>query len=137
MNTNPIFIVSEDKDDWEFMQEAWEQLNYSNALKFFENGEDMYDYMKQEKVVPFIIISDVKMPKMNGFDLKKKLHDDPDLTYPSIPFVLFSDSASRGQIEKSYDLGINGFFVKDTSIEGLKKTLVDIIEYWGRSETPS
>ena len=137
MNTEPILIVDGDKDEWEFLQDAWEGLEYSNKLIFFSDAEELLSYLKKEKIIPFLIICDVNLHKMNGFELKKKLLEDNLINYKSIPFVFFSNTATKAQIEKSYDLGSNGFFIKGKSMEEIKNTLIDIVNYWERSKTPN
>ena len=137
MNTEPILIVDGDKDEWEFLQDAWEGLEYPNQLIFFSDAEEVLSYLKKEKIIPFLIICDVNLHKMNGFELKKKLVEDNLVNYKSIPFVFFSNTATKAQIEKSYDLGSNGFFIKGKNIEEIKNTLVDIVNYWERSKTPN
>ncbi|HLL44081.1 MAG TPA: response regulator [Segetibacter sp.] len=137
MNTEPILIVDGDKDEWEFLQNAWEGLEYPNQLIFFSDAEEVLNYLKKEKIIPFLIICDVNLHKMNGFELKKKLLEDNLINYKSIPFVFFSNTATKAQIEKSYELGTNGFFIKGKNIEEIKNTLIDIVNYWARSKTPN
>ena len=137
MNTEPILIVDGDKDKWEFLQNAWEGLEYPNQLIFFSDAEEVLSYLKKEKIIPFLIICDVNLHKMNGFELKKKLLEDNLINYKSIPFVFFSNTATKAQIEKSYELGTNGFFIKGKNIEEIKNTLIDIVNYWARSKTPN
>ena len=137
MNTEPILIVDGDKDEWEFLQNAWEGLEYPNQLIFFSDAEEVLSYLKKEKIIPFLIICDVNLHKMNGFELKKKLREDNLINYKSIPFVFFSNTATKAQIEKSYELGTNGFFIKGKNIEEIKNTLIDIVNYWARSKTPN
>lgn len=136
MNTGPILIVNDDLDDQDFFKEAWKELEFTNQLKFFTNAEELLNYLKQEKTIPFLIISDLYLHDMNGFELKKKLLEDSYLNYRTIPFVFFSDTASNAQIEKSYDLGSHGFFIKEKNIKEIKNTLADIVKYWQKSKTP-
>jgi len=136
MNTAPILIVDDDLDDHEFLQEAWEELEFTNELIFFSNAEEVLNYLKQEVTVPFLVISDVNLPKMNGFELKKKLLEDDSVNYKTVPFVFFSNTATNTQIEKSYDLGGNGFFIKGQNMLEIKKTLTDIVNYWQKSKAP-
>lgn len=136
MNTEPIFIVDDDKDEWEFLQDAWDELEFTNELKFFSSAEDVLHHLKHEKVIPFLIISDVKLNRMSGFDLKKKILEDSSINYKSVPFIFFSNSATTSQIEKSYDLGSNGFFIKGQNIQEIKNTLRDIVNYWQKSKVP-
>lgn len=136
MNTAPILIVDGDKDEWEFLQDAWKELEYTNQLIFFSDAEEVLNYMKKEKTVPFLIICEVNLYKMNGFELKKKLLEDNLINYKSIPFVFFSNTATKAQIEKSYDLGSNGFFIKGKNMQEIKSNLIDIVNYWEKSKTP-
>lgn len=136
MNTAPILIVDGDKDEWEFLQDAWEELEYTNQLIFFSDAEEVTNYLKKEKTIPFLIICDVNLHKMNGFELKKNLLEDNLINYKSIPFVFFSNTATKAQIEKSFDLGSSGFFIKGKNMQEIKNTLIDIVNYWKRSKTP-
>lgn len=136
MNTEPILIVEDDLDDQEFMQEAWSELEFTNQLIFFKTGTELINYLTQEKTVPFLIISDVNLHKMDGFELKKKLLEDNVLNHKSVPFVFFSNTASDTQIKKSYDLGSHGFFIKGTNIKEIKNTFTDIVNYWQNSKAP-
>ncbi len=136
MNTAPIIIVDDDLDDQEFLQEAWKELYYKNPLLFFTHAEDVLNYFKQEKIIPFLIISNVNLHKMDGFELKKKLLEDNAVRYKSIPFVFFSDTATNKQVQKSFDLGSNGFFIKGRNIAEIKEMFVNIIEYWQKSKAP-
>lgn len=73
---------------------------------------------------------------MDGFELKKHLYEDDLLNYKSIPFVFWSSQASKEQIKKAYDLGGNGFFVKENTLNGLKTSLAEIMQYWLKSKVP-
>lgn len=132
----PIVIVDDDSDDREFLRDAWGELNITNKLIFFSNGQAVIEYLQSAEVTPFLIICDVNIPGMDGFELKAALLHDTSVNYKSIPFVYWSTVASEAQIRKAYDLGGNGFFVKDTSFDKLKESLREIIMYWKKSKTP-
>ncbi|WP_018613205.1 response regulator [Segetibacter koreensis] len=136
MNTQPILIIDDDLDDKEFIQEVWKELPYLNELMFFTHPQDVLILLKDEQIIPFLIISDINLPTMSGFEFKRKLLGDTALNYKSIPFVFFSGVASNEQIQKSYELGSNGFFVKNGSIAELKETFITIVEYWQKSKVP-
>jgi CheY-like chemotaxis protein len=137
MTDAPIIVVDDDNDDNDILQEAWNNLGFKNPLVFFDSGEKALEYLKTQNVVPFIILSDVNLPKMDGFELKEKLLENAELNYLSVPFIFWSTTASETQIKKSYDLGGNGFFLKGNDFEGIKQSLVDIVNYWKNSKTPS
>jgi CheY-like chemotaxis protein len=137
MNTAPVLIVSDDQDDKDLILEAWKELNYPNVLLFLKSGEEVIGYLEKEQPAPFLILCDVNLPRMDSFELKERILSNTRSNYKSIPFVFWSALASKAQIQKSYDLGGNGFFIKDQTFEGLKKSLVDIVEYWRKSLVPA
>lgn len=136
MNSEPVFIVDDDEDDLQFIKEVWKELNYENELIFFSDGEAVLKHLKTDATVPFLILCDVNIPCMDGFELKKHLYEDDLLNYKSIPFVFWSSQASKEQIKKAYDLGGNGFFVKENTLNGLKTSLAEIMQYWLKSKVP-
>ncbi len=136
MNTEPVLIVEDDSDDREFIEEAWKELNYPNKLLFFGNGEDVFRYLDTEETIPFLILCDVNLPKMNGFQLKEKLLHGEHTRYKSIPLIFWSTVVSNEQTQRAYDLGGNGFFVKENSFKGLKESLMHIVDYWSKSKVP-
>lgn len=136
MNDGPILIADDDTDDKEFLQEAWKELEFKNPLIFFSNGADVLSYFESGKTTPFLVLCDVNIPKMDGFELKEKIKENPGWNYKSIPFVFWSSQVSKKQIKKAYDLGVNGFFVKENNLEAIKQSLISIVTYWLKSVTP-
>ena len=136
MNEGPVFIVDNDQDDQEFIRSVWQELKYQNELLFFQRGEAVLRYLKTNAVVPFLIISDVNLPGKDGYELKKQVLDGNALYYKSVPFVFLSDKVSNEQIKKAYDLRVNGFFIKDNTLQELKSTFAAIVQYWMRSVVP-
>ena len=132
----PVIIVDDDSDDREFIVEAWDELNLKNDLIFVGEGAEVIDYLRSGKHSPFLIICDIYIPKMDGFQLKAALLKEHPTRYKSIPFVYWSSSASEAQIRKAYDLGCNGFFIKDSSMPSLKESLRNIVWYWRNSKIP-
>ena len=72
MNTNPVLVVEDDTDDHNFVRESWEELKYTNPLIFFTTGEEAMNYLKATTVSPFLILCDVNVRRMDGFELKAK-----------------------------------------------------------------
>jgi CheY-like chemotaxis protein len=136
MNDGPVYIADDDDDDREVIKELWKELGYKNELIFFSDGEAVLRRMKADSAVPFLILCDVNIPRMDGFELKKRIYEDDSIHYKSIPFIFWSSQASKEQIRKSYDLGGNGFFVKENTMSGLKASLTEIMQYWLKSKVP-
>src|SRR5688572_25373464 len=111
--TAPVFLVDDDLDNYEIMEVIFKELGYKNELIHFQNGEALLGYLKHVHSKPFLILCDVNIPIMDGFELKEKILEDGKLNYKSIPFIFLSTIASEAQIKKAYDLGGHGFFIKE------------------------
>ena len=136
MNNGPVLIVDDDSDDRQLLEDAWQEIGFPNELIFFNTGEEVLHHLHTEKSVPFLILCDVNIPRMDGFALKAKLLEDTTMNYKSIPFVFWSSEVSNKQIQQAYDLGVNGFFVKGNTFEEIKQSLQDIVNYWQKSKVP-
>lgn len=133
----PIIIIEDDLDDQEILTDIFHQLNYANQLIFFGDSEKALAYLIETEIEPFLVLSDINMPKLNGMELREKIHNNEDLRLKSIPYLFFSTSAEQQHVIDAYSRSIQGFFVKPSSYEKLKQTIVKIVEYWQECESPN
>ena len=82
-----------------------------------------------------MIITDLKMPKMNGFQLLQWVKEQPDCAM--IPIMILSSSRYPSDIAATFGLGVNGYFVKPATFEELVSLVKTIWEFWSRSELPT
>ncbi len=138
MNKNgPIIIIEDDIDDQDFLKEVFQKLKYPNELIFFSDGQAALDFLYSGKVVPFIILSDINLPKLSGFELRQKLKTDADLNTKCVPYLFFSTALNQRAVIDAYSMSVQGFFVKESSISELEKTITVIMEYWKRCAAPN
>ncbi|WP_309614737.1 response regulator [Flavobacterium sp.] len=138
MNKNgPIIVIEDDKDDQELMSEVFEELGYKNEILFFGDGEIALDHLINNRVEPFIVFSDINMPKLNGMELREKIHNNEDLNLKCTPYLFFSTSNEQQHIIDAYSKSVQGFFVKPNNYDDLRKTLKIIIEYWKACVSPN
>ncbi len=138
MNKNgPIVIIEDELGDQLILTEVFAELPYKNHLMFFNDGNLALEYLTETEVEPFLVLSDINMPKLNGMELRKKIHNNEDLRLKSIPYLFFSTSAEQKHVIDAYSRSIQGFFVKPGNYEKLKQTMVKIIEYWKECESPN
>lgn len=133
----PIIFIEDDLDDQEIMIEVFKELNYNNELLFFGDGELALNYLTATNVEPFIIFSDINMPKLTGMELRNKVHENEDLRLKSIPYLFFSTQAEQRDVVDAYSKSIQGFFVKPSSYDELKATIHSIVDYWQRCVSPN
>lgn len=138
MNKNgPVIIIEDDADDQEILKEIFEKLAYPNEVIFFADGEAALEYLNQPAVLPFLIVSDINMPKLSGFELRSKLKTDANLAIKCIPYLFFSTALNQDAVLDAYSMSVQGFFVKQASIAELEKTITVIMEYWKRCAAPN
>jgi CheY-like chemotaxis protein len=138
LNQNgPIIIIEDDIDDQEMLTEAFQNLNYPNELIFFSDGEKALEFISEGNVVPFIILSDINLPKLSGYELRQKLKTDANLALRCIPYLYFSTALNQKAVIDAYSLSVQGFFVKPNSMAELENTISVIMEYWKKCAAPN
>ena len=133
----PIIVIEDDEDDQEQLEVVFRQLAYNNEILFFSDGEKALAYISQEMVFPFLILSDINMPRLNGMELKKRIHTDAQLQIKCIPYLFFTTSASKKAVIDAYSMSAQGFFIKETYDKELLVTIRTIVEYWKRCYSPN
>ncbi|MGZ8522890.1 MAG: response regulator [Chitinophagaceae bacterium] len=135
--TGPIIIIEDDLDDQEILEGIFQKLKYKNKIVFFSDGEKALAYLNQATDLPFLILSDINMPRLNGMELRKKIHTDAELQIKCVPYLFFTTSANKNSVVDAYSMSAQGFFIKDNSESELEITIKIMVEYWQRCYSPS
>ena len=138
MNKNgPIVVIEDDADDQEVLVEIFKKLDYQNPIIYFSDGEEALTYLIDTKTKPFLILSDINMPKLSGFELRQKIHTNEDLNLKCIPYLFFTTTSNQKAVVDAYSQSVQGFFVKANNLGKLEHTIKTIIEYWRECEAPN
>jgi CheY-like chemotaxis protein len=138
MNRNgEIIVIEDDKEDQELFAEIFQDLKISNNILFFDNGQDALDYLQGPGIEPFLILSDINLPKLNGFELRERIFTNQELSKKCIPYIFFTTSASRESVINAYAFSAQGFFIKPTRFSELQDVITSIITYWKKCYSPS
>jgi CheY-like chemotaxis protein len=133
----PIIVIEDDQDDQEVFQEVFKDLGYKNEIIFFSDGEAALNYLQQNDVEPFILFSDINMPKLSGLELRNKVHENENLRIKTIPYLFFSTSAEQQHVVEAYSKSIQGFFIKPHGYAEIRDLMRSIIEYWQKCVSPN
>jgi len=133
----PIVVIEDDAEDQELLMEVFGKLNYQNKVLYFFDGQEALDYIENSDEMPFLILSDINMPKLNGFALREKLKTDAKLSNKCIPYLFFSTAVEQQAVINAYSQSVQGFFKKPNSLAELENTISLIIEYWRRCAAPN
>lgn len=138
MNKNgPVVVIEDDEDDKVMLEEIFATLNYKNKVVFFTDGNEALEYLNRTDISPFLILSDVNMPKINGFELRSKVHTNEQLSIKCIPYLFFTTSATKESVIDAYAISVQGFFVKPNTYQKLENTIKLIMDYWMVCIAPS
>src|SRR5689334_1452356 len=104
---------------------------------YFGEGNDALKYLNQSDVQPFLILSDINMPTIGGFELRNKIFTNQQLQTKCIPYLFFTTSANKKAVVDAYTMSVQGFFVKPNTMSGLENTIRKIVEYWQECIAPN
>ena len=135
--SGPIIVIEDDIDDQAVLVEIFKKLGYANKIVYFIDGNDALAYLNQTDVQPFLILSDINMPKINGFELRNKVFTNEQLQTKCIPYLFFTTGANKKAVIDAYAMSVQGFFIKPPSIQKLENTIKKIVEYWQECIAPS
>ncbi|HLL95344.1 MAG TPA: response regulator [Spirosoma sp.] len=133
----PIVIIEDDPDDQFLLDVIFQKLGYTNRVIYFFDGQQALDYLDETNDVPFLILSDIDLPILDGFALREKLHNDARLKLKCIPYLFFSTAIDQRTVIDAYSLSVQGFFIKPESITTLEETISTIIHYWKLCAAPN
>ncbi|MCE3282170.1 MAG: response regulator [Chitinophagaceae bacterium] len=133
----PVIVIEDDADDRMLLDEVFRKLDYDNRIIFFPDGQAALDFLNLTEITPFLILSDINLPKLDGFALRSKIRMDAQLQIKCIPYLFFSTSSSQKSVVDAYSLSVQGFFIKQNSMAEMEKTIQVIMEYWTRCVSPN
>jgi CheY-like chemotaxis protein len=133
----PIIIIEDDDDDQEMLNQAFLKLNVENEICFFNNGQTALDYLNRTDVIPFLILSDINMPVLDGFALRDKVKMDAKLQVKCIPYLFFTTASNHQVVIDAYSKSVQGFFIKPSSVSLLENTIRVMMEYWTLCASPN
>ena len=129
-----ILVVDDDASYKELVHRALEKL-LAKGIDYVElaNGKELLDYVLEKSARgevsrPDLILLDINMPVVNGFDALAELKGKADTR--DIPIVVFTTSDEASDIKKIYELGGNSFITKPTGFRALVDVMNGILSYW-------
>src|SRR5689334_178915 len=127
--SGPIIIVEDDSDDQDLLREVFEELKIPNLLRFFTSCMEAINYLLTTIENPFLIISDINLPTMNGFDFKVSINENELLRRKNIPFIFLSTNSEKMAIAKAYQVLAQGYFIKPVKLIEIKEMILTIVNY--------
>lgn len=131
-----ILLVEDNMDDAELAILALRKKNIANSLVHLENGAAALDFLfgkgkyagRNISNKPKVILLDLKMPKVDGLEVLKRIKADEETKV--IPVVVLTSSKENPDIEQAYLLGANSYMVKPVEFDNFTQAVAEIGMYW-------
>jgi len=128
-----ILLVEDDEVDVKALKWAFEKLKVANPLVIARDGVEALEMMAGLSR-PYLVITDINMPRMNGIELLRKIRQHPDYR-DSIVFVLTTSNDEQDKID-AYDLNVAGYMLKTDMGTSFTRAISLIDNYWKVVEFP-
>jgi CheY-like chemotaxis protein len=131
-----ILVAEDDPTDAYFFQRAFRRAGLPVTLDFVRDGQEVLEYLRGEGQfadrsrypLPQLLLLDLKMPRMDGFEVLEWVRDQANLH--DLQIVIFSSSDEPRDMNRAYGLGANSYLVKPHSMEELTALVGRFKKYW-------
>jgi CheY-like chemotaxis protein len=135
-NIVEILIVEDSPQDLELALRALKKANLTNHIQVARDGVEALDFIFGEGLYagrkmedgPKVILLDLKLPKVNGLEVLKRIKSD--VRTKAIPVVVLTSSKEQNDVVESYKLGVNSYIVKPVNFEGFAAAVQELGMYW-------
>lgn len=133
-----ILLADDSSDDVLLIRSAFKRSGFEDPVYVVSNGEQVVQYLKGEGAyadrkrfpVPHLLLLDLNMPRMNGFDVLAWIRGRQE--WMCLPIIVLTTSFYGPEIKRAYDLGANSFITKPPEFSQLIASLKEIAEHWLR-----
>jgi two-component system response regulator len=131
-----ILLVEDSPDDAELFVRMFTKSNVNARVEVVPDGKEALDFIyctgnyahRNPAVRPKVIVLDLKLPKVDGLEVLRRLKRDPRMR--SIPVVILSSSHEERDLVESHAIGVNSYLVKPMDFDELAVTVRSLCQYW-------
>jgi two-component system, response regulator len=128
-NAVEILLVEDNMDDAGLTIRTLQKHHLANHLLHLQDGEEALNYLFTEnQKLPRLILLDIKMPKVDGIEVLRKLKADEERKL--IPVVVLTSSKEGADIQEAYRLGVNSYIVKPVDFDQFVKSVTEVGLFW-------
>ena len=132
----PILLVEDEPDDVYFLKRAFTSTSVTAPIVVLADGGAAIDYLagtgafsnRDEHPLPALMLLDLKLPRVTGFDVLAWLRAQPGLK--RLPVIVLTSSSQDEDVRRAYDLGVNSYLVKPSGLKAIADMAQQIERYW-------
>jgi two-component system response regulator len=133
---NVILLIEDNGDDEELTRLAFAQSNIANRLLVVRDGAEALEFAfatgawagRPPADDPCLILLDLKLPKIGGLEVLRRLREDPRTRL--LPVVILTSSVEEQDVVRGYDLGCNSYIRKPVDFEQFTEAVRILGLYW-------
>jgi len=136
-----ILLVEDDPKDVELTLTGLAEYNLANEVIVASDGQEALDYLyrsgghaNRQHGNPAVMLLDLKLPKLNGFEVLEKIRSDENLKM--IPVVVLTSSHEERDLVQSYKLGVNAYVVKPVDFHQFVNSVKELGAFWAVVNEP-
>ncbi len=136
-----ILLVEDKKQDVELTLAALAEHKLANEVAVARDGVEALDYLYCRGQFagridgnPAVVLLDIKMPRLNGLEVLRKIKADPNLK--TIPVVMLTSSREEPDLAASYELGVNAYVVKPVDFQQFAAAVENLGFFWAILNEP-
>ena len=136
-STRPILLVEDNLMDVDLTRRAFARQKVCNPIEVARDGAEALDWIRRwgaGEPAPVVILLDLKLPRITGLEVLKKLKSHP--RFSNIPVVVLTSSSEDSDVKAAYALGANSYIVKPVEFDKFLEVARHIDVYWNVINEP-
>lgn len=134
----PILLVEDNPMDVDLTLRAFKRRRLTNTIHIARDGEEALAWLPRWEAgdpVPAVILLDLKLPRVDGLEVLRRLKAHPD--FRRIPVVVLTTSGESQDVREAYSIGVNSYIVKPVDFDKFVEVAAQIEVYWTMVNEPS
>lgn len=128
MKDKIILLIEDNPDDVELTLRALKRSNIYNRVIVARDGEEALVYLFDKGLKPVVILLDLKLPKIDGLEVLRRLRNTP--TTSLLPVVILTSSGEERDLLKGYSEGANSYIRKPVDFDQFTEAVRQLGLYW-------
>jgi two-component system response regulator len=128
-------LVEDTRDDESLTLRGLQGAGDGIEVSVVRDGAAALEYLQSGEAPPALVIVDLKLPKVDGSEVLRRIREDARLRHLCV--VVFTSSSEPRDVSRCYALGCNSYVIKPVAYESYIDAVRQIGRYWLRLNTPS
>lgn len=142
-NSKTILLIEDSNDDVVLLKRVIARAGIAYPIQVVSDGAEAIKYLNREAPfqdrskfpLPYIILTDIKMPKRTGFDVLEWIRRNPECR--GIPTIILTSSSQESDVVRAYDMGATAYIVKPAEGAVLDTIVHRLFSFWEVCRLPA